>query len=361
MSISENARSPLWVFLGLLALLFGCSKNTEQETSSQPGSATPVGAKAEKSVKLIGSGATFPAPLYGRWFKEYSQQVKGVTVDYQAVGSGQGVKSFIEGRTDFGASDAAMSDEELQQAGDNVLMLPMTAGSIVLAYNLEGVSALSLSREAYVGIFLGDIKKWNDPKIAASNLGVTLPDQAISVVHRADGSGTTYVLTQHFSAINEKWKAGPGTSKSISWPTGVGEKGNEGVTANVKKNPGAIGYVEYAYAVLSKMPMASLENKSGKFVAPTLESASAALAAVELPANMRAWVTDPEGEAAYPIASYTWILAKKKYDDPAKAAALKAALKWCLTDGQKLSSSLEYIPLPSEIVTKVTAAVDSIH
>lgn len=362
MSIGVSARNPLWVLLSLVAVWVGCSKNTEQSNGTPASSAVPVAARAESSnVTLVGSGATFPAPLYGRWFKEYSQQAKGVTVDYQAVGSGQGVKSFIEGRTDFGASDAAMSDEEIKQAGDNVLMLPMTAGSIVLTYNLEGVSDLKLSRETYVGIFQGEIKKWNDPKIAASNPGVSLPDQAISVVHRADGSGTTYVLTQHFSAINEKWKASPGTNKSIEWPAGVGEKGNEGVAANVKKNPGAIGYVEYAYAVLSKMSMASLENKAGKFVAPSIESASAALAAVELPANMRAWVTDPEGDAAYPIASYTWILAKKKYDNAAKAAALKTALKWCLTDGQKLSSSLQYIPLPPSVLTKVTAAVDSIN
>jgi phosphate transport system substrate-binding protein len=350
------------VLISLFVMFFGCSKKEETQAQSGAAQVTPAGAVAEPAkITLVGSGATFPAPLYGRWFKEYTQQSKGVTVDYQSVGSGQGVKSFIEGRTDFGASDAAMSDEEIKQAGDNVVMLPMTAGSIVLSYNLEGITGLKLTRDAYVGIFLGEIKKWNDPKIAEANPGLKLPDQAISAVHRADGSGTTYVLTQHFSAINEKWKTGPGTSKSIEWPSGVGEKGNEGVAANVKKNPGAIGYVEYAYAVLSKLPMAELSNKSGKFIAPSLDSAAAALSAVELPANLRAWVTDPEGETSYPIASYTWILAKKKYENPAKAAALKTALRWCLSDGQKLSASLQYIPLPANVVSKVQAAIDTIQ
>jgi phosphate transport system substrate-binding protein len=361
MSFAASARNPFWALLSLVVMFFGCSKNAP-EKSQGAASVTPAAAEAApQSVNLVGSGATFPALLYGRWFKEYSQQTKGVTVDYQSVGSGQGVKSFIEGRTDFGASDAAMSDEEIKQAGDNVLMLPMTAGSIVLSYNLEGVSDLKLSRDAYAGIFLGEIKKWNDPKIAEANPGVTLPDQAISLVHRADGSGTTFVFTQHLSAINEKWKAGPGTGKAIEWPAGVGEKGNEGISANIKKNPGAIGYVEFAYAVLNKLPMAQLSNKAGKYITPSMESASAALAAVQLPANLRAWVTDPEGESAYPIVSYTWILAKKKYDNAAKAAALKAALKWCLSDGQKLSPSLQYIPLPNGVVSKVAAAVDSIN
>lgn len=352
---------------GLGLALLGCSKNETSSTSSgaasggAAASATPVAAQVTNTVNLVGSGASFPAPLYGRWFKEYAQANKAIAVDYQSVGSGQGIKSFVEGRTDFGASDAAMSDDEIKQANDNVLLLPMTAGSVVLSYNLDGISDLKLSREAYAGIFLGEIKNWNDAKIAKANPGVKLPDQAISVVHRADGSGTSFIFTQHLAAINEKWKSGPGVGKSVEWPAGVGEKGNEGIAANIKKNPGAVGYVEYAYAVLSKMPMASLENKSGKFIAPTLDSAAASLAAVELPANMRAWVTDPEGDASYPIASYTWILAHKKYDDAAKAKAVKETLKWCLTEGQKLSASLQYVPLPSAVATKVLAAVDSIN
>lgn len=349
------------VFFAAFALLFaGCSKPKET-TQSAAAEAKPGAEPAATKVKLIGSGASFPAPIYDRWFKEFTKSDGLITVDYQSVGSGQGVKSFIEGHTDFGASDAAMSDEEIKKAEDNVLLLPMTAGSIVLAYNLEGVEGLKLSRDAYTGIFLGTVKTWNDPKIAASNPGVKLPTTPIALVHRSDGSGTTFVFTQHLAAINAGWKTKPGVGKSIEWPTGVGAKGNEGVAAQIKQTPGSIGYIEYAYGVLMKQPMAELENKAGKYVKPTLESAAASLGAVELPADMRAWVTDPEGDASYPIVTYTWILAKQKYDDPAKAAALKKVLGWSLTEGQKLSSSLNYVPLPEGVVSKVQSAVAKIN
>lgn len=339
--------------------LISCSKPSG-DTAVSTNSATPEKA-AGAPVKLIGSGASFPAPLYDRWFKEFTKKDGVITVDYQSVGSGQGVKSFIAGQTDFGASDAAMSDQEIAEAKGNVVLLPMTAGAVVLAYNLEGVAELKLPREAYTQIFLGTIKKWNDPKIAAANPGAALPDQDIAVVHRSDGSGTTYVFTQHLAALSEAWKAGPGVNKSVEWPTGVGAKGNEGVSAQVKQTPGAIGYVEYAYAALSKQPMVALENKSGKFVAPTLESAAAALGSVELPPDLRAWLTDPAGETSYPIVTYTWVLAKKKYDDPEKAKALKKVLAWSLTEGQKLSSSLNYIPLPAPVVAKVLQALEQVN
>lgn len=345
---------------GLFLLAFGCAKKAEPTPSGSIEGASPEPARATK-VKLIGSGASFPAPIYDRWFKEFTKQDGLITVDYQSVGSGQGVKAFVAGHTDFGASDAAMTDEEIKQAKDNVLLLPMTAGSIVLAYNLEGVDGLKLSREAYAGIFLGTIKKWNDPKLAAANPDTKLPDLPIAVVHRSDGSGTTFVFTQHLAAINEAWKAKPGFGKSVEWPTGVGAKGNEGVSAQIKQTPGAIGYIEYAYAVLSKQPMAALENKATKYVVPSLESATASLSAVELPADMRAWVTDPGGESSYPIVTYTWILAKKKYDDPAKAAAIKKVLAWSLSEGQKLSPSLHYIPLPEKVASKVKEAASQIQ
>src|SRR6187549_3325735 len=224
-----------------LVLAFGlvsCAKSGG-ETSVSSNNATPNKASAG-SVKLIGSGASFPAPLYDRWFKEFTKKDGVITVDYQSVGSGQGVKSFIAGQTDFGASDAAMTDAEIAEAKGNVVLLPMTAGAVVLAYNIEGVTDLKLSREAYAQIFLGTIKKWNDPKIVASNTGVTLPDQDIVVVHRSDGSGTTFVFTQHLAAVSDAWKQGPGVNKSVEWPTGVGAKGNEGVSAQVKQTPGAI-------------------------------------------------------------------------------------------------------------------------
>ena len=345
----------------LFVALFGlvaCAKSTD---SSAPGAKSTAAPAKGEAVKLMGSGASFPAPIYDRWFKEFSKKDGQITVDYQSVGSGQGVKSFVAGHTDFGASDAAMTDEEIKEAKDNVLLLPMTAGSVVLAYNLEGVAELKLSRAAYSSIFAGKITNWNDPAIAATNPGVTLPDQAIAVVHRSDGSGTTFVFTQHLATINEGWKASPGVGKSIEWPTGVGAKGNEGISAQVRQTPGAIGYIEFAYAVLSKQPMAALENKAGKFIAPTLDSAAAALSSVELPADFRAWINDPTGDGAYPIVTYTWILTRKKYDDPAKADAIKKVLAWSLTEGQKLSAGLNYIPLPATVVAKVERAVTQIN
>jgi len=340
-------------------LLWACAKSTPNvEQSTQ--AATPP-APAAGSVTLQGSGASFPAPIYSRWFKEFSDKNPGIRVNYQATGSGAGIKAFVEGQTDFGASDAAMTDEEITQAQSNVSLLPMTAGNIVLAYNLPGVTSLKLSRDAYVGIFLGKIKKWNDPEIAKANAGVALPETEVTVAHRSDGSGTTFVFTQHLAAISDAWKAGPGKGTSVDWPVGVGGRKNDGVAALVAQTPGSIGYVEYAFAVGSKMAMAELQNKSGAFIAPTLEASKKALAAVTLPEDLRAWVTDPEGADSYPIVTYTWILAKKKYTDPAKAEAIKKLLSWCLTDGQKLSESLHYVPLPEAVSERVQRAVATLQ
>ena len=340
-------------------LLWACAKSTptvEQSTQA----ATPP-APAAATVTLQGSGASFPAPIYSRWFKEFSDKNPSIRVNYQATGSGAGIKAFVEGQTDFGASDAAMTDEEITQAQGNVSLLPMTAGNIVLAYNLPGVTSLKLSRDAYVGIFLGKIKKWNDPEIAKANAGVALPETDVTVAHRSDGSGTTFVFTQHLAAISDAWKSGPGKGTSVDWPVGVGGRKNDGVAALVAQTPGSIGYVEYAFAVGSKMAMAELQNKAGTFIAPTLESSKKALAAVTLPDDLRAWVTDPEGADSYPIVTYTWILAKKKYADPAKAEAVKKLLSWCLTDGQKLSESLHYVPLPEAVSARVIQAVATLQ
>ena len=358
--IAEMRTSRLLLpMLGLITLLTGCSKS---EPAPDKAAGTPS-AKTEPAgpITLQGSGASFPAPLYSRWFKDFGDKNAGIRVNYQATGSGAGVKAFTAGQTDFGASDAAMTDAEIKEAKDNVLLFPVTAGSIVLAYNLEGVTDLKLSREAYVGIFLGTIKTWNDPKIAASNPGVKLPAKNITPVHRSDGSGTTFVFTQHLAAINEKWKSGPGTGTSVEWPGGVAGKKNDGVTALLTQTPGSIGYIEYGFAISSKQPMAALENKAGKFIAPTLASATSALKGVELPADMRAWVTDPVGDDVYPIVTYTWLLTKKKYDDAAKGNAIKQLLKWCLSDGQKLSESLNYVALPDAVVERVTKATDQIQ
>jgi phosphate transport system substrate-binding protein len=340
-------------------LFWACAKGTphlEQTTQA----ATPP-APAAAPVTLQGSGASFPAPIYSRWFKEFSDENPSIRVNYQATGSGAGIKAFIEGQTDFGASDAAMTDEEITQAQGNVRLLPMTAGNIVLAYNLPGVTGLKLTRDAYVGIFLGKIKKWNDPEIAKANSGVALPADDITIAHRSDGSGTTFVFTQHLAAISDAWKSGPGKGTSVDWPVGVGGRKNDGVAALIAQTPGSIGYVEYAFAVSSKMAMAGLQNKAGNFVAPSLEASKKALAAVTLPEDLRAWVTDPEGTDSYPIVTYTWILAKKKYADPAKAAAIKKLLGWCLTEGQKLSESLQYVPLPEPVSERVLKAVASLE
>lgn len=313
------------------------------------------------AVTLQGAGATFPAPLYQRWFSEYNKLHPEVQVNYQALGSGAGIKQFIGGLVDFGASDAAMTDDDIAQVKDGGVLLPMTAGSIVLSYNLPAISGdLKLSREAYSSIFLGTIKRWNDPKIAAANPGVQLPDSPITVVTRSDGSGTTYVFTNHLSAISDAWKSGPGAGTTVNWPAGVSGKGNAGVTALIKQTPGAIGYVEYGYAKQTGMPMVTLENKSGKYIKADPASEQAALAGVEMPANLRVWVPDPAGADAYPIVTYTWLLCYKKYTKPGVAATLKAVIKYGLTEGQKFSDELGYIPLPAAVVSKVGIAAEQI-
>lgn len=314
-----------------------------------------------QDTQLVGAGASFPNPLYQSWFQALNQKYPKLQVNYQSVGSGAGVEQFTQGTVDFGASDTAMKDEEIQKVGDQgVLLLPMTAGSIVVAYNLQGVQDLKLPRQVYTDIFLGKIKKWNDPAIAKANPGVTLPDQNISIVHRSDGSGTTGVFTKHLSAVSPEWKSKVGEGKTVQWPTGVGAKGNEGVTAQINQTPGAIGYVEYGYAKNNKLNMATLENKAGQFVAPNDQSASKTLEAVELPENLRAFISDPEGNEAYPIVTYTWLLARKQYSDPAKAKAVEAMVEYGLTEGQKVAPELGYVPLPKNVVEKVAAAADQI-
>ncbi len=318
----------------------------------------PAGAD---NITLQGTGATFPAPFYQRWFAEYHKLHPEVQINYQALGSGAGVKQFTDNLVDFGASDAAMTDEEIKLVKDGVAMLPMTAGSIVLAYNLPGFTGdLRLSRDAYIGIFLGKITAWNDPTIAAANPGTTLPATKITVVERSDGSGTTFVFTNHLSAISEQWKNGPGVGKSINWPVGVSGKGNAGVTALLKQTPGAIGYVEYGYAKETKLPMAVLQNKSGAYVKVDLASQQAALAGVEMPADLRAWLPDPSGPDAYPIVTYTWLLCYKTYAKADVANTLKEVIRYGLTDAQKFSADLGYIPLPANVVAQVTKALDQL-
>jgi phosphate transport system substrate-binding protein len=317
--------------------------------------------RAADSVTLQGTGATFPAPLYQRWFAEYNKLHPEVRINYQPLGSGAGIKQFIDKLVDFAASDAAMSDAEIAQVKDGVVLLPMTAGSVVLAYNLPGFTGdLKLSREAYTGIFLGTVKAWNDPKIAASNPGQQLPNTPVSVVSRSDGSGTTFVFTNHLSAVSPAWKDGPGSGTAVNWPVGVSGKGNAGVTALIKQTPGAIGYVEFGYAKQTQMPMAVLENKSGKYIKADLASGEAALAGVPLPADLRAWLPDPAAENAYPIVTYTWLLCYKTYAKPEVSATLKSVIHYGLTEGQKFSAELGYIPLPDAVVAAVQKASEQI-
>jgi phosphate transport system substrate-binding protein len=319
------------------------------------------GASAATAVDLHGAGASFPYPLYDRWFKDYVGSHPNTTVDYQSVGSGAGITQFTNKTVDFGASDAAMTDEEIAKVDRGVQLIPMTAGSIVLSYNLPDLNApLKLSRKTYSGIFLGKITKWNDPAVAADNPGAKLPALAITLVHRADSSGTTYNMTQHLSAISPEWQAGPGTSKAPNWPVGIGSKGNEGVTSTLQQTPGAIGYVEYGYAKQSKLTMAALENKAGKFVEPNTASGQAALSGAQLPDNLRVFLPDPDGADAYPVVTYTWLLLYKNSDKPASAAAMKDIVKYCLTDGQKVSEEMGYIPLPQPVVAADLKALDNI-
>ena len=310
---------------------------------------------------LNGSGATFPAPLYLRWASDFRKVSPAVSVNYQGVGSGAGVKDFLSNLTDFGASDVAMTDEEITKVGGNVLMLPATAGTIVLAYNVPGVpSGLKLSRAVYAGLFLWTVKNWNDPAIAKENPGASLPNLPVTIVTRSDGSGTTAVFTAHLAAISGDFSKNVGSGKSVTWPVGVAGKGNDGVTALIKQTPGSVGYVEFGYAVNNKLTTASLQNRAGAFVAPTIESGAAALASVALPENFRAFITDPEGANDYPIATFTWILVRKTYKAAVKASAIKAFVAYGLTTGQAVAPELGYISLPEGVVTKVLAALDTV-
>lgn len=311
-------------------------------------------------TQITGAGASFPAPLYQRWAQEFYKANPDIQVNYQSVGSGAGIKQFIVGTVNFGASDAAMTDEEIAQASQGAVMIPATAGSIVVAYNLPGLPNVKLSREAYVGIFLGKVTKWNDPIIAVANPGVDLPDMDVVVCTRSDGSGTTFVFTKHLAAISPDFDKEVGEGKAVTWPTGVAGKGNEGVTALIKQSPGAVGYVEFGYAKNNGLEMAMLENKSGEFVSPTDESAAATLASVTLPENLRVWPSDPEGKGDYPIVTFTWLLVYGEYSDASIKDAVVKFVTFGLTDGQKFASDLGYVSLPESVIAKAKAALATV-
>ena len=332
----------------------------------QAQTAAPAATTATGPVALRGAGATFPAPLYQKWIAVYTKANPTLAIEYQAVGSGEGVKRFLENSVDFGASDAALSDEQIAKVSAGATLVPATAGAIVLAYNLPDVKGtLKLSREVYADIFLGKIRNWNDPKIQALNPDLKLPNLTITLVARQDSSGTTYAMTNHLSAISAAWRnQGPGVGKMIDWPgISMVAPGNEGVAGRIKRSWGSIGYVEYGFAKRLGLPMAQLENKAGVFVEPNLNSGQAALAAniSQIPGNLRVFLPDPDGADSYPIVTFTWLLLYDRYPNPQKSAALKGFVNWALTDGQRYSSDEGYIPLPDNVATLARAAVDRVQ
>jgi phosphate transport system substrate-binding protein len=319
-----------------------------------------ISATASAQMMINGAGATFPYPIYSKWFDEYAKVDPSVRFNYQSIGSGGGQKQILAQTVDFGASDGPMSDDNLAKAPGKLLHIPTVAGADVVAYNLSGNPALKLDADTIAGIFLGQIKKWNDEKITALNPGVTLPDQEIVVVHRSDGSGTTYIWTDYLSKISPEWKTKVGTNTSVNWPTGIGGKGNEGVAGQIKQTPGALGYVELIYAVQNKMPYADVKNAAGEFVKPTLESVTAALATADIPDDFRFSMTNAPGKDAYPIAGATWLLVYQQQKDAAKGKKLVEFLKWSVTDGEKMAKDLQYAPLPESVQQRVLKRIGEI-
>ena len=318
-----------------------------------------LGGSARADALLVtGAGATFPFPLYSKWFSDYNKLRPELRFNYQSIGSGGGIKQISERTVDFGASDAPMTDEELAKA-QGIQHVPTVLGAVVVTYHAP-IEGLKLTPETLAGIFLGGITKWNDPKLAQDNPGVKLPDTAVAVVHRSDGSGTTSIFTDYLAKVSPEWKSRVGAGKSVKWPVGLGAKGNEGVTGVVKSTPGAVGYVELAYAHQNQLAMASLRNRDGVFMAPSLESTSAAAAGVEMPADYRVSITDAKGKDAYPLASFTYVLVYKDQADPKKGEAMLRFLWWAVHEGQATAASLDYAPLPKAVVAKVEKTLGSL-
>lgn len=345
--------------LGLLLLMLALCSTGMACRDSNASKALPAG-----TVQLQGAGATFPAPLYKKWLEEYQKRTPGVALSYEAVGSGEGTKRFLEGNVDFGSSDAALSDEESANVARGVQLLPVVAGSIVLAYNLDGIGGdLKLKRDVYVDMFLGRITTWDDPRLVATNPGLQLPHHTIALVARQDSSGTTFAFTNHLSAISDAWRnMGPGAGRVMAWPHNtMVAPGNEGVAGRIKLSQGSIGYVEYGMAQRTGLKMAWLENKAGHFIQPHGGSGLATLINTQMPSNLRAFFPDQEGQDSYPIVTYSWLLLYKKYDNPQKLALLKQYLTWCLTEGQAFSESLGYVRLAPQVVAQALLAVETLR
>jgi phosphate transport system substrate-binding protein len=311
---------------------------------------------------INGAGATFPYPIYSKWFDEYNKKT-GVKINYQSIGSGGGIRQVLEGTVDFGATDGPMSDEQLGQAKTPILHFPTVLGAVVATFNLPGIEKLRLTPETLTGIFLGKITSWNDPALVKDNPGVALPAQPIVPVHRSDGSGTTYVFVDYLSKVSPEWAKSVGKSTAVSWPVGLGGKGNEGVTGLVKQTPNSIGYVELVYAVQNKLAYADIKNRSGNFVTPTLESvtAAAAAAATKMPEDFRVSITDAASPDAYPIASFTWLLIPSRIADADKGKSIIDFLGWMLVEGQTYTKPLGYAPLPDAVVEMEKKAIGKVQ
>jgi phosphate transport system substrate-binding protein len=321
-------------------------------------------APAAAQVALTGAGATFPNPIYSKWFDAYNKKT-GVQINYQSIGSGGGIKQYTEGTVDFGASDGPMTKDQMGNVQGEVVHLPTVMGAVVLTWNLPslGDTRLKLDGPAIAGIFLGTIKKWNDPKLVSLNPGVSLPNEDIIVVHRSDGSGTSYIFTDYLSKVSPEWKDKVGFATSVNWPVGLGGKGNEGVTQQVSQTEGSIGYVELIYAVANKLPYADVKNAAGSFVTPSLEGVTAAAASATFTKNtdFRVSITNAPGKEAYPIASFTWLLVRPKMKDGSKAKALHSFLEWMLTsEAQDMAAKLEYAPLPKQVVELELARIKTL-
>ncbi|MGQ9837566.1 MAG: phosphate ABC transporter substrate-binding protein PstS [Cyanobacteriota bacterium] len=352
-------RELLLSLLATSATLSACQRGSR---SAQPSSRAPVVRSSKDFLLINAAGATFPAPLYLRWFADYRQVDPQLEVNFQPVGSAAGIRQFIDTTVDFAASDVAMTDAEIAEVARGVVMIPMTAGSITVGYNLPGIpSGLNLSRSVLVDIFRGRITAWRDPQILALNPDLDIPDLPIEVCYRSDGSGTTDTFTRHLAAIDPAWESEIGVGMSLQWPVGIGVKGNEGMSAQMLLSEGVIGYVESVYAQDLDLSVAALENQSGQFILPTPAAAATALQEVELPENLRAFIPDPAGSGAYPIVTYTWILAYRQYPDPAMAEALRAVLRWAITEGQTLAEELGYLPLSEAVAARSLEAVQLIQ
>ena len=312
---------------------------------------------------LNGAGATFPYPMYSKWFSEYNKLHPDIQINYQSIGSGGGIRQVLNGTVDFGASDGPMTDEQLKEAKVKILHIPTVLGADVPAYNIPGVSAeIKFTPDVLANIFLGKITTWNDPAIAKANPGLNLPNQSIIVVHRSDGSGTTYIWTDYMSKVSKDWESSVGKGTSVKWPVGLGGKGNEGVAGQIRQLAGSIGYIELIYAVENKITYGSVQNAAGNFVKASLDGVTEAAASVKtMPADFRVSITNAPGKTAYPISSFTWLLIPVQSKDANKGKILSDFLNWMVTDGQKMTAQLSYAPLPQNVAEKVKAAIKQVH